>query len=261
MDWLSVPMLLIAASVFGLVCLCNEIGFRYGVRRHANEPESSRAVANTIKASIIGFVAFMLGFAFSISSGRHDIRRQVVLDEANAAGTLFLRAGFLGEVERESLREILRQYVEKKLELFNLGQDFRSASSLKQEISKQLILLWPVLERSQKADSQAVLVSQIVPAANEVIDLNSTHDWAFSSQTPVSVLLVLLISVLISASLIGHSFGQCGDRHIFLCLAFNLLFTLTLYLILDFDGPRYGLIRVDQTPLIECLETFQPQAK
>lgn len=259
MDWLSVPMLLIAASVFGLVCLCNEIGFRFGVRRHANEPETSRAVANTIKASIIGFVAFMLGFAFSISSGRHDIRRQVVLDEANAAGTLYLRAGFLQDVERDRLRELLKQYVTQKIELFNLGQDFRSNNSLKQEMSNQLVLLWPILERSQEKDSQAVLVSQIVPAANEVIDLNSTHDWAFSSQTPVSVLMVLLTSVLISASLIGHSFGQCGNRHIFMCLAFNLLFTLTLYLILDFDGPRYGLIRVDQSPLVDCLQMFQLQ--
>jgi hypothetical protein len=69
---------------------------------------------------------------------------------------------------------------------------------------------------------------------------------------------VLLVSVLVSAGLIGHSFGQNRRRHTFICLSFNILFTLILYLILDFDGPRYGLIQLDHSPLIELRNGLHP---
>ena len=93
--------------------------------------------------------------------------------------------------------------------------------------------------------------SLIVPAANEVIDLSSTRTWANRNHLPEPVLLLLMVSVLVACLLLGHSSGQAEWRHLSLWLAANTIFALVLYVVLDFDRPRRGLIRVDQTPMIE----------
>lgn len=250
-DVLNWPMLGITLAVFAFMCAANELGYRVGMAFDSEEPEPSRTIANAIKGSIIGLVAFLLGFAFSISSGRHDLRRQVVLDEANAIGTLHLRAGLLSPPEQSRIRLALTRYVAARLEYFDRGPSEASAPALRKDMESQLVEVWAAVEAAKARDPTVVLVSQVVPAANAVIDLNTTRGWAFRSHTPVVVLGVLLVCVFVSAGLIGHSFGQYRRRHVLLCLAFNLLFSLTLYTILDFDGPRYGLIQVDHAPLVE----------
>ena len=97
----------------------------------------------------------------------------------------------------------------------------------------------------------------IVPAANEVIDLSSTRAWAGRNHLPGPVLVLLLASVLVSGLLLGHSSGQAGNRHAPLWLVSNLIFALVLFVVLDFDRPRRGLIRVDPTPLVELESTLR----
>lgn len=243
----------ITAGVLAVLSLANEVGFRVGRTLGQDEPEPSRNVSNAIKASVIGLVAFLLGFAFSISSTRHEVRRQVVLDEANAAGTLHLRAGLLPAPERDRVRAALGRFVATRLELFDrdLGDDARQKKAMDADLAE----VWAAVEAANAKDPQAVLASQVIPAANAVIDLHTTRGWAFRSHTPPAVLAVLMVCVLVAAGLIGHSFGQHRRRHVVLGLSFNLLFALTLFLILDYDGPRFGVIRVDLTPLLEFRES------
>jgi hypothetical protein len=94
-------------------------------------------------------------------------------------------------------------------------------------------------------------------AANEVIDLSSTRAWAGRNHLPAPVLTLLLASVLVYSLLLGHSSGQAGRRHVGLWLASNLILALVMYVVLDVDRPRRGLIRVDQTPLVELESTIQ----
>jgi len=46
-------------------------------------------------AAILGLLAFRLAFTFGVAASRFDTRRELVLDEANAIGTTFLRAALL----------------------------------------------------------------------------------------------------------------------------------------------------------------------
>lgn len=55
----------------------------------------------------------------------------------------------------------------------------------------------------------------------------------------------------------GHSSGQVGRRHLGLWLALNVLVALVLFVVLDFDRPRRGLIQINHQPLIELRETLK----
>ena len=60
-----------------------------------------------------------------------------------------------------------------------------------------------------------------------------------------------------NAALVGHAAAQAGERHPGLWLALNVLIMLVVFVILDFDRPRRGLIQVDTGPLIEVQEAMQ----
>jgi len=245
------PTWLITVGLLCAMSAANEIGFRAGGRSRERETETSRAAATTLKGSVFGLVALLLGFSFSATTSRYDLRQRLVLDQANAVGTCQLRAGLLEESSRERIRTALRHYVRAHLEYATAGDDRAALARTSAEIDRILADLWTAVEEANRRSPDAVRNSLIVPAANEVIDLSSTRAWAGRNHLPVPVITLLLASVLVSSLLLGHSSGQAGRRHIGLWLASNLILALVMYVVLDFDRPRRGLIRVDQAPLVE----------
>ncbi len=252
--WPTWPLI---SVLLGLMFLTDEIGFRVGRARHRHEAETSRTVSNALKASIFGLVAFLLAFAFSMTANRHDARRQVVLDEANAIGTCYLRAELLDAPFQNRLRDTLQRFVAVRLEYFDQGLDPTKVKTLTKEMDRLLDDLWLTVSDATKANPQQVHTSQIISATNLVIDLNTTRQWATSSHLQPIVLILLLACVLVSSLLIGHSSGQAGQRHSGLWAAFNVLFALLLFVVIDFDRPRRGLIQVDHRPLVDLQEMMQ----
>ncbi|QDU87039.1 hypothetical protein Pla175_03940 [Pirellulimonas nuda] len=246
------------AALSAVMFLCNEIGFRLGRRLHANEPELSRSASGAIKASIFALVAFLVAVSFSTTAARHDTRRRVVLDEANALGTCYLRAGLLQEPQRSAIRATLVKFVDARLAYFDDGLNIERSKQARDTMGGLLNDLWRQVEAAAAADATQTRTSQIVPAANDVIDLASTRDFAAASHLQPAVLWLLVTCVLVFSLLIGHSSGQSTIRHLGLWCALNLLFGMVLFVVLDFDRPRRGLIQVNHTPLVELRASMGP---
>jgi hypothetical protein len=255
-DW---PTWLIVVGLLLVALLANELGFRFGRMRQDRDTELSKSVSTAMKGSIFALVALLLAFSFSATSGRYDMRQRLVLDQANAVGTAYLRAGLLAQPESGEIRDILRRYVDTRLEHFRAGFHTERANELKADVDKQMVQLWAGVEAANRWQPDAVRNSLIVPVANEVIDLSSTRAWVNRNHLPDPILVLLLGSVIISSVLLGHSSGQSNSRHPGLWLAFNLVFALVLYVVLDFDRPKRGMIMIDQTPLIELQRSFKQE--
>lgn len=253
-EWPTWPLVL---ALLVLMLLANEFGFRLGRSRNQRESEAARTVSTALKASVFGLVALLLGFSFSITSNRHDMRRRLVLDEANAVGTCYLRAGLLDEPYRSDIRSGLRHFVDLRLEHFDKALDPIEFDRTTREMNDELAAIWKVLERVGREKPQSVLMSQIVPATNDVIDLSGTRAWAARNHISSSVLLLLATCVIVSSLLIGHSSGQTGERHVGLWASLNILLVLLMFVVLDFDRPRRGMIQLDHTPLFELKESLR----
>lgn len=245
------PTLVIVVGLLSVALLANEAGFRYGRKRQGLESELSKSVSNTLKGSIFALVALLLAFSFSATSNRYDMRQRLVLDQANAVGTAYLRAGLLGDFSGAKIRDILHEYVDVRLENFRAGYHTEQSMRLQMRIDQLMNELWDQVELENSQDPESVRTSLIVPAVNEVIDLSSTRTWANRNHLPDPVLALLLGSVIISSLLLGHSSGQTAQRHPGLWLASNVVLALVLYVVLDFDRPKRGMILIDQAPLIE----------
>ena len=245
------PTWAIVAGLIVLTAPAAIIGYRAGRSEEQDESERAFGVRTGLKSSILGLVALILGFTYSMTSGRFDDRQRLVLDEANSIGTCYLRAGLLSQANAQAIRDTLRRYTDVRIRLFDEGLDPAAYRRNSAEMDAQLDALWRSVEASARSEPDLTRNSQIVPAANAVIDLSSTRAWSVRNHVPPPVILLLGACIVASGVLTGHSLGQVKRPSNYLWAVQNLLFALVLYVVLDFDRPRRGLIRVDEQPLIE----------
>src|SRR5689334_8322260 len=68
-----------------------------GIAIHKKKLHEPEAPLGALVGAMLGLLAFILAFTFGMTGSRFDARKQLVLDEANAIGTTYLRAGLLPE--------------------------------------------------------------------------------------------------------------------------------------------------------------------
>lgn len=237
-----------------LLCLAIEGGYRTGVwRRIRSADEKDQPVAAMV-ASILGLVALVLGFTFSLAASRFDARRQVVLEEANAIGTTFLRASFLPEAQKGEVERLLREYVAQRLQSIqdgNIDQFVSHSESVHAE-------LWAQAVAAEKANPGSISVGLFVQSLNDVIDLHAKRVMVgVRSRIPMVIWIGLIGMAILGTGSIGYQAGLTISRRspAMLCLA--LAFGAVLALIADLDRGQEGLLRVSQQAHIDMQESMQ----
>src|SRR5215472_15017239 len=114
------PLWALFIVILLIVLLSVEFGYRLGKYRRRRREEEKEAPLGTMVGATLGLLAFILAFTFGLAAARFDTRRQILLDEANAIGTTYLRAGILPE-RCEKIRGLLRDYVGARLEAVRSG--------------------------------------------------------------------------------------------------------------------------------------------
>src|SRR5215831_21048500 len=163
--------LLIAVGLIAGVIAAHEIGFWLGsLKRKADEP--FRSQIGLVRTSTAALVAFLVGFAFSGAASRFTNRQDLIVKEANALGTAYLRADTIAEPQRSELKAALKEYSADRVTLLSReGRD--QIELLLAKVSGLHERMWKsAIEATQ---GNAPLMSVVLPPINEVIDLHSVH--------------------------------------------------------------------------------------
>jgi hypothetical protein len=249
---------LIALVMFAVLVVSIEIGYRVGSRKR-EMPESDRSLMNGIGAAMLGLLGLLLGFTLAMAVGRWDDRRVIIVNESNAIGTLWLRAGFLEEPLRDELRQILYDYTDARIVLGGPRDDleiWRSARA-KSEILKDKIL--SVIEHASSLELSNATLSSLINSANELIDVHEMRLASIENYLPVSLLLLLLGVAAAATSFLAWSFGAgtLGSRKAMLML--GVLITAVLLLIMDVNRPQRGMISVGVDTLVRTQNSAAEQ--
>ena len=116
----ALPLWGLFIVIVALVLLSIEGGYRLGHYRRGRSEQEKDAPVGAMVGSTLGLLAFMLAFTFGMAASRFDTRKSLVLDEANAIGTTYLRAAMLPD-RRDEVRGLLRDYVDARLEAVQSG--------------------------------------------------------------------------------------------------------------------------------------------
>ena len=91
----SIPIPLVFLLIVAVLLIGFELGFRGGRWWQDRTPGEQEGPTGTLVGSLLALMAFLLAITMGMASDRFDSRRGLVLAEANAIGTTYLRAGYL----------------------------------------------------------------------------------------------------------------------------------------------------------------------
>ena len=241
----SAAILLFLPSLFFGVLVFIEAGRWLGRRRAADETERERVVLNTIETAIYAWLGLMVAFTFSGAANRFDLRRTLTVDEANAIGTAYLRLDVLPGAAQPALRERFRRYTEARLAVYRALPDVGASDAHAARAVAMQGEIWADAVTALK-DAPPASSLLLVPALNEMIDITTTRSIALRTHTPPVVLGTLLVLTMVCSLMIGHGLGRRRGVSVLLhTLGFAAVLTVTMYVIIDLDHPRVGLIRLD----------------
>lgn len=247
--------------IVGILCvlllLAIESGYRLGLRLNSGANDSIKSQINTIQASLLGVLALLLGFTFSLALQRFDNRSTAVVDEANAIGTTYLRVDMLPDSVRDESRAILRAYVELRATAGTESLDHvvrREALLRKSE--GLLDSLWRMAVQAAEEDPNPVSTGLYIQSLNGLIDSFGTRQAALDRHVPEVVLFLLLGTLVLTGSLVGYASGVAGQRASFATYVLVLLIVLLVFIIIDLDRPRRGLIEVPQGSIVALHESI-----
>jgi hypothetical protein len=245
--------LLIAASLVAGLVAAHEIGFWLGsLTRSVDEPFDRQV--GLVRASTAALVAFLIGFAFSGAASRFIDRADVIVKEANALGTAYLRADTVAEPQRGELKAALKEYTADRVTLLSReGRD--QIEPLLAKVSGLHERMWrSAIEATQ---GNAPLMAIVLPPINEVIDLHSVHLAMARRHLPIPIMMLLLGTAVISLGIIGFGNGRIGRRFSVLDAVYGVVLALALWMTIDLDYPGIGLIRVSNLPVAEALAAMK----
>jgi hypothetical protein len=248
------PLWAVYVGTVALVLVAAEIGFRIGLWLQRRDPDSGKtALTGVVVGGMLGLMAFLLAFSIGIVIGQHNGRKAMVVTEANAIGTAYLRAGFLDEPDLTSTRDLLREYVEVRLDAAaNAGDVTLVESSItrSEEIHGQL---WSIVEDNVRQGQESDTMALFVESINEVIDVHSLRLAAVELRLPRLLGVVLYAATVLSFLLVGVASSSDAKRDPFAILLFALAFVAVLMIVIDLDRPQQGLLTVSQQALSDLL--------
>ena len=254
----AIPSVLIALALFVSLLLAIEAGYRLGERHRRDD--ATKAHVNTISGALLGVLALLLGFTFSLALQRHDARSAAVVDEANAIGTAQLRAQLLPAPFAAQAQATLADYVALRIAAGAVGlqREAERAARGREALALQQ-RLWAQAVAAAPADASPVRSGLYLQALNDLIDAQGAREAALARHVPELVLWLLYGTFVLAGSSVGFAAGLGGHRAAFVSYVLVGLIVLLVFVIVDLDRPRRGLIAVDQSPL-QALQPSVPAA-
>ena len=247
----SFPLWAVYLGTVVVVLVAAEIGFRIGIWLQRRDPASGKTpMTGAVVGGMLGLMAFLLAFCIGIVINQHNGRKAMVVTEANAVGTAYLRAGFLGEPDRISSRDLLREYVEVRLAAAADPALAESAMTRSEEIHGQL---WSIVEDNVRQGQESATMALFVDSINEVIDVHSLRLAAIDLRLPRLLGVVLYAAIILSFLLVGVASSADGERDPLAILLFALAFVAVLMILVDLDRAQQGIITVSQSALSDLL--------
>lgn len=240
-----------------------EAGRRFGIRWRNRNGESSLGGSGTVGAAVFGLMGLLIAFTFYGAETRFETRRSLIVDEANAIATAYLRLDLLPENAQPELRASFREYVQSRLAIYQKIPDWEAMDALNSELRHSTALqrqIWKHTVAASKNATSSAVQTLVVPSIDRMIDIATIQTVALQRHPPAAVWGMLALTLLVSCLPAGYSMSGSRTRNWVHIIAFCLLFSAVIYVNVDFGYLRMrGFIRIDEMDrlLVQTLEDMK----
>ncbi len=247
-------LVILLVSVFGGLQLGVFLGARR--RRIEQEHDPEKGGGDLVQNSVFAILGLLLAFTYSVALSRFENRKHAVISEANALGTAFLRAGLVQSGGPELQRALL-DYARTRLITFENAGTPDLAQQLLQRMLATQAKVWSATEGIIRNSQRGPLEISLLTAVNETIDMHTTRLAVMLDILPSEVIWVLLCVTSATMAVGGYSSAVSGKAR---RLRLNLLAAIlsaVLFLIVDFDRPLRGFIKIPQHSLVNTIADME----
>jgi hypothetical protein len=256
---IDTSLVLFGGLVVVLLYAANEIGQRIGLWRARSRPAQERDLTGigTITAGMLGLLAFTLSLTINIAQNRFELRRGLVVQEANAIEAAWLRSKLITGEQGPAITVLIEAYA--KVQLAYVSADTFDVEpkliAQKEELQMQIWQAVRTAVREQPSTSTSALAAAII----EMFNAAQTERFAFESRVPANMSWMLMGGSLLAIGAMGYHFGASGSRQMVLTSMLLVMWAGGMVLIADLNRPRIGAIRVDPAPLVWTIRNFDRQ--
>lgn len=234
-----------------------EGGYRRGLRRRDLWKDADAGGGQVVLTSMFALLGLLLAFTYAFTVSRHEGRKHAVITEANALGTAFLRAGLVAEPGRSELKKALLDYGRTRIVPPGVELTDAKIRELIHRSVQAQAKLWPATERIIHRKPPGPIEASLVAAINEVIDMHTIRAVAVVDRLPQVVLWMQLFIAAASLAVAGFNAGLSGRMSRWRMTALTFVLTAVIIVIIDFDMPQRGFIRVSQEPLVTVIRDME----
>jgi hypothetical protein len=238
LDALPLWALFLVNVAFVLISI--EVGYRIGRRGRERSVSDKPQPIGSIVTATLGLLAFLLTYTFGLGATRFDARRHVLIDEANAVKTAFLRADVLPGPERAEVRRLLIDYVDVRLSALRSGLPRAVARS--EELHDEM---WRHAIAAADRSPGSIPVGLLMQSLNDVIEMHTRRvALVLRGRIYGAIWIALYVVAFSSMGVMGYYMGLHRTGRSIATLALALSFSSVMWLIADLDRPLEGAIQV-----------------
>src|SRR5262245_3313609 len=237
---------LIVVGLFGGMFLMLELGLRIGRRRPGRALQKAGSGLAPVDTAVFGLMGLLIAFTFSGAAERFDVRRRLIAEETNAISTAYQRLDLLPASAQPKLREHLRKYLDARLAFFQKLPDLRAAGIEWAKANALQSEIWSEAVAAFNEATSPATPMLVLPAVNSMIDITVTRTMALLTHPPTIIFVMLAVLAFVSSCLAGYEMGTSGASSWVHRLSFTILIAVSIYITLDIEFPRAGLIRVHE---------------
>lgn len=221
--------------------------------RRGGIPDAQREDMKMVMAAVLTLLALLIGFTFSMAVSRYDQKKKLEEEEANAIGTEYLRADLLSEPNAAKIRELLKTYVDQRIEFYK-AHDARDAARVRTGGSETQQQLW-LAAKVESSDDKPATAVLVLAGMNDVINSEGYTQAAYLDRIPIAAWGLMLVIAICCNMLIGFAESRTNRRAL---LVFPVVVSIALFLIAEIDSPHGGMIRVFPYNLISLSQSLEP---
>jgi hypothetical protein len=267
MAWLErAPLLVIWPSLVLAFLVALFVGYRgrwviARIRGTAESGEKSDEAVGFLLSAALALLGLLIAFTFSMAAQRFDARRHMLMEEANAVGTTYLRFQLLDEPNRTALSGLLLSYLDSRLAFFSAGSNSKAVAQADARTSALEPKMWKFLSASVRAHPTATFNSPLLETTNDMFDLAASDRAARDTRVPLTILRAITLYSIIAALLLGQSLACAREPHLIAATTLFVLVGLSITLILDLDRPATGTITVSSAPFVRVADSIRAMEK
>jgi hypothetical protein len=232
-------------SLFSGMLLSLHIGHKLSHWHKKAFPGEKHSRNKIIEGAIFALMGLLIAFTFSNAKDRFDVRRTLIIEEANAIETTYLRLGMLPKPAMQQTQQTLRKYLQIRQSVYDKLPHINDALP---ELHQSQILqkqIWDTSLQACNTGSHPAICIVLLPAINHMIDIANARFESTSIHPPTIILATLISLALLSALILGYSMRKSSIWHSMHVLIYAIIITFTIFVIVDLEYPHLGFLYID----------------